>query len=55
MIKTVHENEYDLTKKGNFYRTKDGAQAFKCKKGNHYYWRKVETYGEYLKRIISCL
>jgi len=54
MIKTVHDNEHDLRKKGTFYRTNSG-QAFKCKKGNHYYWMNNETFGEWLKRIINCL
>lgn len=55
MTPSTDDNKYYLTKKGNFYRTKEDTQAFKCLKGNHYYWMKGETYGEYLKRIINCL
>jgi hypothetical protein len=55
MIRTYKDDEYDLTKLGKFYRTKEDSQCFKAKNGDKYYWKKGETYGEWLKRIINCL
>ena len=55
MENTVHDNEYDLRKKGTFFKGKQNQQGYKDSEGNKYYWLKSETYGEYLKRIINCL
>jgi len=55
MAKTVNDNEYELRKKGNFFRNKQDQQGYKDSEGNKYYWLKSETYGEYLNRIINCL
>ena len=54
MIKTVHDNEYELSKKGVFYNQIDGGKVFRYK-GVEYFWMSDETYGEWIKRIISCL
>ena len=51
--KTIWDNEGDLRKLGAFFDTKEGVRAFKCGKGNKYYWMKKETYGEWIKRIIG--